>query len=250
MTSSVISDSIDTTGALPAVGDVLEWSGVSQYQADSVRSVLSADETRGVIHPRRPSQRLLEVLDVDSGSLKPGLSLVLEEPLNAVDWVTPSQWRARVLHSPEAAKGAQLSENAGEGPDPSKAVQQTSISAPHYVVLKLLYYDAREKGEDVDLDGFDFVNAPDLVNLVVDEAACYAAMAQCQGSTVPYCYGFYKVMLPSCPSLSSALRSDRLPPPMLAVPACKRPLLYWPSSRTGRWHSAQQVRTVSAEWSR
>lgn len=249
-TSSGNADITDKTRALPAIGDVLDWSGVSHYQGDSLRSVLSADETRGVIHPRRPIHRLLEVLDVESGSLKPGLSLVLEEPLNAVDWVRPSQWRARVVHSSEAAERAQLSENAGEGPDPSKAVQQTRILAPHHVVLKLLYYDAREKGEDVDLDGFDFVSAPDLVKLAASEAACYAAMGKCQGSIVPYSYGFYKVTIPRCPVLSSSLRSARLPTLMLAVPAWQWARLYWPSRRTGRWHCAQQVCTVSAAWRR
>lgn len=237
--SSVVEiDSIDKTRALPAIGDVLEWSGVSQYQADSLRSVLSARETRGVLHIRRADDRLLEVLDVDSGSVKPGLSLVLEEALNPIDWVRSSQWRARIVRSPEATHGAQFSENAGEGPNHSKAVQQASVTAPHYVALKLLYYDAREKGEDVDLDGFDFVNAPDLVKMASDEAACYAALEKCQGSIVPYCYGFYKVMLLNCPVLLSSLRSGRLPPPMLAVPACQRALLYWPSRRIGRWHSA------------
>ena len=165
--------------ALPATGDVLAWTGSTVYHPESLQSVLTASDWPGVLQPRRPTQRLLDVLNPETKTVRPGLSLVLEQPLLPVHWFGCQVFVARVMR---------------DLPD-ADSMPQHGAAEEHRVVLKLMYFDARRHGQNVDLDGFDFVAAPPIVKFAKSEADCYAALEKCQGSLVPYCYGFYKVSL-------------------------------------------------------
>ena len=187
--SSAISTSPSVTGspsaadvpsnmkALPATGDILAWTGSTVHHPESLHSVLTASDWPGVLHPRRSTQRLLDVLDSETKTVRPGLSLALEQPLLPVHWFGCQVFVARVMRDLPNTDPVPQQQPAGE----------------HRVVLKLMYFDARRHGQNVDLDGFDFVTAPPVVKCAKSEADCYAALEKCQGSLVPYCYGFYKV---------------------------------------------------------
>ena len=165
---------------LPNIGDALLWTGSTQYHSDSLQAVLTATDWPGVLHPRRPVDNLLNVLEPETRAVKPGLSLLLEDILLLVNWRSPQAFIARVTRDPppESATGA----------DATIAGQPA-----HRVVLKLIYYDTRQKGENVDLRSRDWLADPILTKIIAAEANAYAALEQCQGSLVPYCYGFYKV---------------------------------------------------------
>jgi hypothetical protein len=189
-------DGPDQMKVLPRLGDVLAWSGASQLRADSLNQVLRDQGNPGVLHPRRSMHRLLEVLDPDAQAVRPGLSLVLESRLQRLNWISPSVWLARVVRQSESSRtddawsSAQPSGDAAGLPE---TLERQGSPAEHRVVLKLVYYDARERGQNVDMDTFDFINALPLLKLSRAEADCYAALQKCQGSMIPYCYGFYKV---------------------------------------------------------
>lgn len=63
----------------------------------------------------------------------------------------------------------------------------------HRLVVILMYFDARERGENVSMDDFDCLKAAPLIAFAKAEADAYAVLERAQGSIVPYCYGFYKV---------------------------------------------------------
>ena len=75
-----------STPALPARGDTLTWTGSSRYHPKSLHAVLTAKDWPGVPRARRPLDGLLDVLDAEARVVRPGLPLVLEEPLLPVIW--------------------------------------------------------------------------------------------------------------------------------------------------------------------
>ena len=165
---------------LPNIGDALDWTGPTQCHNDSLQAVLTATDWPGVLHPRRSAKDLRSVLDPETRAVKPGLSLLLEDILLLVNWRSPQAFVARVTHGPPPASATETDERiAGH--------------QAHRVVLKLIYYDTRQKGENVDLRSRDWLADPILTKIIAAEANAYAALEQCQGSLVPYCYGFYKV---------------------------------------------------------
>ena len=56
-----------------------------------------------------------------------------------------------------------------------------------------MYYDARQEGDPVNLDDYDFVASPPIARFIQPEADCYAALERCQGSILPFCLGSYEV---------------------------------------------------------
>lgn len=153
--------------ALPKQGERLKWSGTSVYHLDSIKRVLQSN-LPGILHPRRA---MLPLLDAQSGAVATGItSLVLDKPY-VCGWYGCPVFLTTVKRSEE--------ERTNEDTE--------------YVVLKLMYMDARERGENISMDDFDFINAKALVDFAKAEADAYAALEKAQGSIVPYCYGFYEV---------------------------------------------------------
>jgi hypothetical protein len=154
---------------LPKTGDILKWNGHSKYHLDSVQRVLNAN-WGGILHPRRP---LLPLLDAQTGLVKPeAYALELEKPF-AVGWYGCPVFLARVRRR--------------EAPEPAEQVEDERV------VIKLMYFDTRERGENIDMDDYNFLEAKQLVAFAKAEADAYAALEKGQGSVLPYCYGFYEV---------------------------------------------------------
>ena len=116
---------------------------------------------------------MLPLLDPQTGAVKAeNGSLVLEKPF-VVGWYGCPVFLAKV----QAAT----------------PIEADAEEAQH-VVVKLMYFDARARGENISMDDFDFLNAIELVAFAKAEADAYAALEQGQGSILPYCYGFYEVL--------------------------------------------------------
>ena len=177
----------------PKTGDVLRWSGSSTYHPDSIRRVLGAD-WGGILHPKRP---MLSLLDLKTGAVSGEYdSLVLGKPF-VFSWHRFPVFLAKVQRAEPAG-----TEQGGD--------------TDHTIVVKLAYFDARERGENINMDDFNFIKAKEIVKFVKAEADAYAALEKAQGSIVPYSYGFYEAtMHPACTQtwglIKGTICSSRLP---------------------------------------